>query len=285
MKLGLGTVQFGLNYGISNSIGQTPEFEVKSILKIAQEKGIQNLDTAALYGNSEEVLGNSLKQNHSFQIITKTNKADIKKGFEDSLKKLKAKAIYGLLFHDCKDLNESTYQTITEFKQKGLVKKIGVSVYNQAEIEFSLKNFQIDLVQLPINIFDQRLLQTKTLDKIKNQNIEIHARSAFLQGLAFIEPEKLESQFHDLKPKAESLRRINLPIPAICLAFLKSLSQVDSIICGVNTSEQLQELVSAYNSQLPKIDFSEFAISNERILNPALWNKKDERKCDNHSSL
>ncbi len=304
MKLGLGTVQFGMNYGISNVSGITPPDEARNILRIAEKSKLKYLDTASLYGESEQVLGNILPHDSSFEIITKTPRLssitsvsekikELKTRFNESLFKLKTEAVTGLLVHDGNDLigegGKEIYSALNELKDHGLVEKIGASVYSEHEINAIIDRYDIDLVQLPINIFDQRLLKNKTLDCLKAKNIEIHARSAFLQGLAFINPKNLDSRFSEAQPLLsrlhETAHHLDVTVSAICLGFLNSLQQIDCIVCGVNTRQQLEELVRASNTQIPQIDYTQFAIINEDILNPSHWNKINERKCDNHPSV
>ena len=206
-KLALGGVQFGIDYGIANTKGQVQIEEVQSILNYAKKNGVNILDTASGYGDSEEVLGKVGVDN--FQIITKTT--SIKQGvngvvriFYQSLKNLKQKKAYGLLIHDIGEIEHKQFDTLlielARLKRQGLVKKIGVSVYNNQQIDYVLDNFSIDLIQLPINILDQRLINDESLVKLKKHNVEIHARSALLQGLLLMSINTIPYWF-DTPPK------------------------------------------------------------------------------------
>ena len=206
-KLALGGVQFGIDYGIANTKGQVQIEEVQSILNYAKKNGVNILDTASGYGDSEGVLGKVGVDN--FQIITKTT--SIKQGvngvvriFYQSLKNLKQKKAYGLLIHDIGEIEHKQFDTLlielARLKQQGLVKKIGVSVYNNQQIDYVLDNFSIDLIQLPINILDQRLINDESLVKLKKHNVEIHARSALLQGLLLMSINTIPYWF-DTPPK------------------------------------------------------------------------------------
>jgi len=206
-KLALGGVQFGIDYGIANTKGQVQIEEVQSILNYAKKNGVNILDTASGYGDSEEVLGKVGVDN--FQIITKTT--SIKQGvngvvriFYQSLKNLKQKKAYGLLIHDIGEIEHKQFDTLlielARLKRQGLVKKIGVSVYNSQQIDYVLDNFSIDLIQLPINILDQRLINDESLVKLKKHNVEIHARSALLQGLLLMSINTIPYWF-DTPPK------------------------------------------------------------------------------------
>ena len=206
-KIALGGVQFGIDYGVANNKGQVQIEEVQSILNYAKKNGVNILDTASGYGDSEEVLGKVGVDN--FQIITKTT--SIKQGvngvvriFYQSLKNLKQKKAYGLLIHDIGEIEHKQFDTLlielARLKRQGLVKKIGVSVYNSQQIDYVLDNFSIDLIQLPINILDQRLINDESLVKLKKHNVEIHARSALLQGLLLMSINTIPYWF-DTPPK------------------------------------------------------------------------------------
>ena len=291
-KLGLGTVQFGLEYGISNTHGQTSLDEVKDILKCAADHNITTIDTAHLYGNSEEAIGQSLPSNHDFKIVTKTipikkdtiSEEDIttvKTGIDESLNRLQQKQLDGLLLHhsdDLKSKNAGTlYEALVEYKSKGIINKIGISAYNSEQIDFTLENFDIDLIQIPMNIFDQRLLTSGTLKKLKQKNIEIHVRSAFLQGVIFMQPKQLPSTLKPLAPYLQKFldlaQELNQPPEAVALAFLIQQEEIDKIICGINSCEQFQTLIT-HTGNLPAINpelFNSFAINDTPLINPANW--------------
>ena len=292
MKLGLGTVQFGLDYGISNKHGMTPINQVKEILAHAHESGIRVLDTAMLYGKSEEVLGVSLSPSHSFDIVTKTlqfkkpqiNQNDAKKlteGFEASLTKLGRQSVYGLLIHHADDLlakgGEYLMEAMLSLKASGAVKKIGVSVYDSNQVEQILEKYSIDLVQLPINVFDQRLLINGNLKALKNAGIEIHARSIFLQGLLLMPVEQMPDFFSPIKPLAASYNKLLsthdiTPLQG-ALSFAQQCEEIDSVILGVSSINELTEIIAAWSSvSEQKIDFSHYACTDSRMINPAQWN-------------
>jgi aryl-alcohol dehydrogenase-like predicted oxidoreductase len=289
MKIGIGTVQFGLNYGISNASGQTSEEDVGGILEIATLNGIRIVDTAAHYGTSEEVLGSGLPENHQFRIITKTQRFSkafitpsdahqLEETFMRSLKNLRSLSVAGLMIHHADDLlaenGELLWHKMVELKQKGLVGKIGVSVYTANQIDGLLQRFPLELIQLPINVLDQRLIQTGHLKKIKERGIEIHARSVFLQGLLVMDPDRLSPYFNSVKQHLKryfaDLKLFKITPVQAALGLVSGLGEIDAVICGVNNPGQLEELCSAVKSS-PTIDFSLYAINDEKILNPSLW--------------
>lgn len=290
MKIGLGTVQFGLPYGLTNQDGMTSKEEVAQILHRAANSKVRVLDTAPAYGASEEVLGELLNSNHKFHIVTKT--LPIKQGrisdehvyklqntFDRSLSQLKQSSVYGLLVHHADDLlverSEYIVRWMEQMKSEGLVHKIGVSIYNQQQYEEVVRRHGhfIDLIQLPMNVLDQRLIQSGVLRLMKEKNIEIHARSAFLQGLLVTTPQSLPPYFDSVKKHLlryrEHIQNRNVTAVQAALAFVTGISQVDAVICGVNNDQQWKEILDVPNVQ--NMDWSSFAFDESRIINPSEW--------------
>ncbi len=294
MKLGIGTAQFGLDYGISNTSGKTSLKEVQSILKIATENGVDVLDTANFYGDSESAIGSCLHEQNRFRIITKTpvlkeNRYSsddgiiIKKAFYESLKRLKLSSVAGLLIQDAYNVlaegGEFLYEGMLELKYKGLVEKIGFSVYNGEQIDKLLDLYDFELIQVPVNVLDQRLIMGGELKKLKNKDIEIHARSIFLQGLLLMEPDNLHSFFDPIKPvinkyKDFIISRGLTPVEG-AINFAASVPEIDYILAGVNNTEHLKTNLDGFKSTLkdriPLENFSMFSIEDSRYLNPKLW--------------
>ena len=287
MSLALGTVQFSTKYGISNTHGRPTTDEVKKILAYAAESNINVLDTASEYGDAEEILGKNADINA--KIITKTpkvkasyiSKEDVvafNTAFLRSLKRLKKDSAYALLFHDSTDLlkngSDKLYSWISELKRNGLIEKIGVSVYHGIDLHALLRKYDVDLVQLPLNIFDQRYIQDGTLDYLSSKGVEVHARSIFLQGLIFLQASKLPSYFEPisqhLKTFHDKLSANNLTPLDAAIWFIKSQKKVDKYICGVNSVSELSDIVRS-NVNSVQIDLSEFAISEPAFLDPTRW--------------
>jgi len=290
-RLGLGTVQFGLDYGISNLIGQTPIESVTDILDFASKNSITTLDTAHTYGDSEQVIGLT-GDSKQFEVVTKTipifkkevSSNDIKivcNGVFESLKRLKLDQLDGLLVHHCDDLKKvgggSLFRSLSDLKSQSLFLKMGVSVYSAEDIDFVLKNYDLDLIQIPMNVFDQRLLHSGALQRIKNSGIEVHVRSAFLQGVVFMDPKNLP---HNLSKHSVHLTKFRRAIKALnvapataCLAFLMQQPEIDKVICGVNSLSQLTGLIENV-SRLPIIEksfFDSLWVDDDSFLNPSNW--------------
>ncbi len=197
MKIALGTVQFGLLYGIANDNGQVSEREAKRILEYAKEFSIDTLDTAIAYGSSEQCLGDIGVEN--WDIVTKLSAIpkDCKKvgawiegQLLESLKRLNVRNVKGFMLHNPMQLleqhGEEIWSTMVNMKDRGFVNKIGLSVYSPQELDQILNFIQPDIIQIPLNILDQRFLEKNYINRLKESGIEIHARSAFLQGLLLL---------------------------------------------------------------------------------------------------
>ncbi len=289
MKIALGTAQFGLDYGISNIHGITKKHEIDQILQFASENDIRIIDTAKLYGNSESVIGDFNNCNYDWSIVTKTphftgdhigmeHVNQLKNSFSKSLLNLKKKSIYGLLLHSCDDLlkpnGSMLFEAMKELKKSGLVKKIGVSLYSGKQIDYILSKFDIDLVQLPINIFDQKLFLSGQLKKLKNNGVEVHARSAFLQGLLLMDYDLIPSYFLPIIKKIDLFhalaKNMSLSRLELALGFVLGIDEIDKIVIGVNTVSQLQEIIKATQVNVNALDFRSISVDNTNFTNPSL---------------
>lgn len=284
MKLALGTVQFGQNYGISNRGGQTPRPEVGRILALAHRSGIRMIDTAAQYGTSEESLGETLPSYSGFRVVTKTVAAPLTKdrvleGFRVSLERLRLPKVYGFLVHAADELvgprGPEVWSALAEIKSSGRAAKVGVSVYTAAQIDAVLDRHPVDLVQAPFSIFDQRLLASGHLRKMKARGIEIHTRSAFVQGLLLMDPSALPGHLQNARPRLEEyrthLRELGLTPLQGALRFALNTTEIDAVVCGVESAAQLQELIAAAQDGPAPSAPSRFAVGDERIIDPRQW--------------
>jgi len=292
MKLALGTVQFGLDYGISNKRGKVSVEEAAHVLESAAKHKVRVLDTAAFYGNSEELLGSSLSAKHDFLIVTKTPTFNaksrieaneikqLKLTFEQSLKRLQQEAIYGLLIHNVDDLfkpgGNKLMAAMVELKNQGLIKRIGASVYTAEHIDRVVNDYSIDLIQVPLNVFDQRLLQSGHLQKLKKHNIEIHARSVFLQGLLLLAPNNVAGRFKKYSDRLrmwnDFCRQHSISKLQAALGFVLQRKEVDYAVVGVTCVAEFDQLCKiAKDVTTVKADFSRLASTEQELLNPFLW--------------
>jgi aryl-alcohol dehydrogenase-like predicted oxidoreductase len=280
MKIGLGSAQFGLDYGVSNSDGRTPADEVSGILALAREAGVRVLDTAAAYGDAESALGGAGLA--GFRVVTKlpagTRAKNVEHALRTSLARLGLEACYGLLLHDADDLvaadGAAIVAALERVRDVGLVSKIGVSAYSADQLAVTLTEMTPDLVQVPVNAMDQRLLKDGSLARLKELGIEVHARSVFLQGLLLMEPDELPAALATAREPLVRFRQLAAknawtPVRA-ALGFVTGLAEVDKVICGVNDRAQLRELLSS-SDPLPAEPFNALALEDRDIIDPTRW--------------
>ncbi len=288
-RLGLGTVQFGADYGISNGQGQSSFVQAREVLAEAHRQGLAVIDTSPAYGVSEEVVGRCLPDDHAFKIVTKTpvlgaaaltrdDAAVVKGSFYRSLQKLGQESLYALLVHHIGDLlaanGELLWDVMSDMKKWGLVEKIGVSAYSGDQIDRLLTRFPIDIVQVPLNVFDQRLVKSGYLAGLKKRGVEIHVRSIFLQGLLLMPLDDVPAYFRPVYPKMAAyrsrLREHGLSPIAAAVNFARNVPEPDCFIIGVNDKRQLTENIAAWNAPV-EFDYDDFAIEDENMVNPARW--------------
>lgn len=273
-KLGLGTVQFGQAYGVSNARGQVPKVEVAAILDRAAKAGVRLLDTAANYGEAEAVLaGFDLSR---FRIVTKTS--SLKNGLDaviararQSAERLKADT---LLVHAASDLADGTlWPALQRLKDEGLFARVGISVYAAERPAELATRFRPDVMQLPFSLLDQRLLADGTLARLAGMGVEVHARSLFLQGLLLMAtaPEKLRSAQPDLERVRTRIAAAGSTPLAAALGFVLSRPEIAVGLVGVTSLAELEEILAAMARPLPRLDWPALALTDERVLTPSLW--------------
>ncbi len=288
-KIALGTVQFGIDYGINSENGQIRPEEVRGILNYAYSQNIDLLDTAPAYGSSEKVLGEANVQN--FKVVTKTRHFDnaeisnddidlLKKDFSCSLVDLRQESFYGVLVHNASDMlkpgSKKLFGQLESLKQAGKVKKIGVSVYDNKQLQSILENFDIDIVQLPFNILDKRLIDSGMLVKLQNRGIEVHARSVFLQGLLLMSNQDRPRKFHRWnalwKTWHEWLNDNQITALEAAIRHAVSMPEISKVLVGVDTKDQLKEIIIASDGVLPNIP-AELYTNDVNLLNPSNWGR------------
>ncbi|MEI2275640.1 aldo/keto reductase [Sphingobacterium sp. ML3W] len=271
-KIGLGTVQFGAHYGISNSTGKTPLQEVGEIVRYSESIGIKYLDTAFAYGDAEDVLGKF--DLDSFRIISKYIPSEITlpKQFEISLDRLGIEAFYGYMAHRPYDLieNRQNWEFLMKLKTKGKVKKIGASFNSVEELEeIFQKGLELDIVQVPLNYFDHRF--DAYIKALHEKGVEIHTRSTFLQGLFFCAPDSLDMFFDEVKPYLETLQQLdNLSVRL--LRYVLEKDYVDVVNIGVNDLNQFKENILTLGKMHNKLPLLNHKFE-DKILMPSEWPK------------
>ncbi|HLD45217.1 MAG TPA: aldo/keto reductase [bacterium] len=285
-KIALGTVQFGMNYGVNNKRGQIPAIEVSQILCEASQHGITCLDTAQGYGNSEEVIGRAAREfSLDFDVVTKLPThmvTPVEACVAESQKRLGLHKLYGCLVHrfDLITQGRDVWDGLRRVRREGLVAKIGCSLYYLHELDYLFSHVtDCDLIQVPYNVFDQRF--EPYFAEAKKRGMEIHVRSVFLQGMVFKKPEELAPQFAPMKKHLLALQHIasdsGLSLTALCLNFVCLNPDVDRVIVGVDGLDHLRANMAALLCSSAVNGFSaqlgELAISDENMVVPSLWNK------------
>jgi len=291
-RLGLGTVQFGIDYGVTNRNGKPSDAAVAHILSDALKHGVGVIDTAPVYGDAELRLGKLLPANIDCPIVTKTasrpqltqvtkeDAAFTYDRFLHSLKDLNRETVYGLLVHLGTEIllpgGERLLETLAAIRDAGLATKIGVSVYDAEELDGILRLFVPEIVQLPLSIADQRLLQSGHIAKLKALGVEIHVRSAFLQGVLLADPTTLPPFMNKYVPKLEKIRTAHddaTPLE-ICLAFMRQIPEVDCVIAGAATLNEWESIRSTHSQCRDlELHFASMAIEEPQFLNPSNWPK------------
>jgi aryl-alcohol dehydrogenase-like predicted oxidoreductase len=287
MKLALGTVQFGMPYGVANQRGQVSPAEVGAILAAASNAGIDTIDTAIAYCDSEACLGQAGVA--GLKVVTKLPPvppqcadvaAWVRAQVLTSLQRLRLERLHGLLLHQAGQLGgvhgATLVTSLQALKAEKLVDKIGVSIYAPGDLEMASSVGLIDLVQAPFNLFDRRLLHSGWLHRLAEEGAEVHVRSAFLQGLLLMPSTAVPAKF---APWAEQLVKWHGWLEAhphitawhACLAFVASHPQVDRIVIGVDDLAQLQLLLAA--AVLPLMEaMPDLSCTDEMLINPSNWN-------------
>ncbi len=298
-KLCLGTVQFGLEYGINNKTGKPAEEQVFSMLDLAVAKGIEYFDTAAAYGNAEEILGRYFESRNlqkQVKVISKLlpnliaddnyrAEAIVENEIRKSLERLKLECLEGYLLHTPTDFfNQSVMNGLFLAKEKGLIRNLGVSIYETEHALDVVNSGMVDYIQIPYNVFDQRMERTEFFNIARANGVTVFARSPFLQGLLFMEGDDIPAHLerarvylHDFDEiiAQYSLKRVEA---ALFLSYLNP--GIDYVVFGVDNIEQLTENIEVCNLN-PDVDSScteelrqHFMNIEKEIIFPSLWARK-----------
>lgn len=285
MKFALGTVQFGLQYGVSNSNGRVTIEEADAIIQRAQLFGMDTLDTAIAYGDSENVLGQIGVGD--WKVITKLPALpdvcdDITQWVYDqiqqSITRLRVPKLHGVMLHRPDQLLGSMgprlFEALQNIKTQGMTQKIGISIYSAAELLPLLKNFNFDIVQAPLNLMDRVFEESGWAKRLHGEGIEVHTRSSFLQGLLLMDatqrPAKFDRWADYWRVWDDWLNTEGITPIQGCLRYVANLEDIDRVVVGVDTAAQLIQLIAAANgelSSLPKFN----SLQDARLINPATW--------------
>lgn len=280
----LGTVQFGLDYGINNNNGKPSTEQVFKILELAHEHGIEILDTADAYGNASELIGEFNKLNPgTFRINTKFKNGSetIAVQLEKSLERLSVSSINTYFFHSFNDFRNNPLFLIelVHLREKGFIQKTGVSVYGNDEFEMAINTKEVDVIQFPFNLLDNRFQRGWLMKLAKEKGKELQIRSVFLQGLFFKPSEEIPAKLLSLKPYLKMISELaneyNLSMENLALLYAFSQPEIDHVIIGVDNTLQLQKNLNALqeniSTELIEI-INKISVKETELLYPKNWN-------------
>jgi aryl-alcohol dehydrogenase-like predicted oxidoreductase len=284
-RLALGTVQFGVPYGLANKLGQVSPAVAEQMVRLAVDSGVDTIDTAIGYGVSEQVLGKIGVGN--FKVVSKllplpesvkNVDAWVLREIEASLARLNLDGLYGLLLHRSSDLHGAQgvalYAAMQKLKTEGRVKKIGISIYSPSELDACFGKFELDLIQAPFNLVDHRLCTSGWLERLKANGCEVHVRSVFLQGLLLMPRPAIPVKFGQWdciwNTWHQWLQQHNADAVAACLAYPLSFPQIDRVVVGANDLEQLQQIMVAAGRRIQQ-PLPDLVCNEECLINPAKW--------------
>jgi uncharacterized protein len=282
-KFILGTVQFGLEYGINNSLGKPSKQEVFQTLSLASASGITMLDTADHYGNSQTLIGefnrsvsNNLRVNTKFKV----NNLSIREQLDSSLQTLGVTSVEVYFYHSFHDFVQypQVRLELQKLKAESRVNKIGVSVYSNNEIEIAAEAPEVDVIQIPFNLLDNRFQRGKSIERTKELGKSIQSRSVFLQGLLFKDPKHFPAYLVPLKNYVRQLQSLadknGLTMEMLCLSYALSQPDIDHVIIGVDNADQLKKnltyLASPLDDAIMK-EINSIKVIETELLLPTNW--------------
>lgn len=284
--LALGTAQFGQCYGIANQSGQVTAQAVTAILARALQAGLDTLDTAIAYGESEETLGRVGVT--SWQVITKLPKLPdgisnvsqwVNEQVSGSLKRLNLRQLSALLLHSPSDLfgprGQDCIAALADLKTRGHIRAAGISIYDPSELDAIWPVWRPDLVQAPLNVLDQRLYRSGWLSKLLRHGVRVHVRSAFLQGLLLMPADQRPAWFNRWRGVLDSwlewcLQHRVTPLQG-ALQFLIGRSEIERIVVGVDSVAQLEEILAASTLDLSIRPPDSFFLADRELIEPSRW--------------
>ena len=292
LNLCLGTAQLGGDYGITNKKGKPSNKEIDLIIKSALKNNIFYFDTANAYGNSETILGNKLNDKN-IKLITKFKSGvkdsfseedivNLEKNFKETLKRLRTNKIDSYLLHDSNDLKKGNYYLLLDWlnklKAQKQIRRIGISIYEESDIE-NLPLKEIEVIQMPISIYDQRLLKNSFIKKLLDNNISIHIRSIFLQGLLLQEsikwPKSINNSFlkHHKRFEKEIFSK-NISLMDASISFIKNLDFPELVLFGITNHSELNNICKSWNLKknlTNQINFKSYKWDNINDIDPRKW--------------
>ena len=284
-KIGIGTANFGMQYGVANSQGKLSKNSVAEILGLAKSLGVTCLDTANAYGESQNALGEFGVRD--WRVVSKISsiprdcedvRSFVRAEIDLILTSLNLSEFDTVLVHNPKDLmgnvSEIVYEELQKAKSQGQVEKIGVSIYDPSDLESITSQFQLDVVQAPINVFDNRLQDSGWLDRLASMGVEVHARSVFLQGVLLSAIAQSNDFFKPWKTTFERWNRFaessGTSAMMNCIKHVNSYDKVTFAVVGVDSAQNLSEVFDAFSARPQRINEDNFGVDSQ-LINPARW--------------
>lgn len=268
-NMSLGTVQLGMNYGIANTSGKPDRQKSFSMLREALDHGITSLDTAHAYGDAESVLGGFFTESGysgevpflttKFKVTVPPGSSDavvekeIMESVETSLLRMKVKKVNCILLHDAGDMTRHgaiVQDTLKKLVGLGYTDMVGSSVYQPDEVETMLQNDLYQAIQIPMSLFDQKLISQGYIKRLQERNITVFVRSVFLQGLFFLDPDHMSDPELEryAAPHIKTLHRLaeqsGLSIAQFAISFIRDMPGVTSLVLGADTPKQVHENIA-----------------------------------------
>jgi len=287
-RLALGTAQFGLPYGIANRRGQVPAGEVRAILAVARDTGVDTLDTAIMYGDSEQALGEAgvdawrvVSKLPAFPEDTPDLAAWVRAEVAASLGRLRRERLDGLLLHRRQQIlgprGDELLAAVRQLQDDALAVKIGVSVYGPEELDALMPRFPFGLVQAPFSVLDRRLATSGWLARLGDAGVEVHVRSLFLQGLLLMPSADRPPRFARWQPLWERwanwLAETGLTPLQACLRFVLGTPGIGRAIVGIDRLAQLREILAAADGPPPTVP-ADLACTDPDLINPSRWSAR-----------
>ena len=301
-KLALGTVQFGLPYGVTNRDGQPAPSVVRDVLALARDRGVAMLDTASAYGTAEQIVGESMAHlGYAADVVTKVpplltqgedrmtpaHVAQARTAFEGSLRSLRVDRVHGLMVHRGADLlahnGDALWRMLEEERNAGHAGRIGASVYTPQEADALLARYRLEIIQIPANLYDARFRTSGSLARLAAAGVEVHVRSLFLQGVLLGDADALPPFMAHLRNHHAAYLRDaetrGLGRAAACLAPWLHEPDVAFLVVGCQTVAQLREILDAVRQAEDAADADcralaqNHVLTDSRILNPAEWTR------------
>lgn len=288
-RIALGTAQFGLDYGVANKRGRIDPAEGREMLALARACGVDTLDTAIAYGESEARLGALGVE--GFKVVSKIPGVPVScervenwvvDSVRASLQRLKIGRLYAVLVHRPLELlgpnGDALWRGLEALKSSGAVEKVGISVYGPQDIDALAGRCEFDLIQAPLSVCDRRLPRSGWLSRLHDRRVEIHARSAFLQGLLLMRAEERPKQFDRWQDFWNAwdtwLQEARLTPVQACLGFALAHPEVDRVVVGADSRNHLTELLSSVKMGVVPMPPEELSSEDPELVDPSRWGAK-----------